>query len=245
MPNILGGRRTAATGRTGSAGGRRAFVAGVALLVTACSGGPPAPPPTPVDAEGVAQNARLATRPQEPVRIVFDWSLNESGSRTGGRGVVRMEPPYKARLDLFTNQGETVLRAALVDDVLRLPRGVESQDIVPPPPLLWVALGVFRPGALSLLAGGERLEDGAVRLSYSQGGGEEVRYRLQGGRVQEAELVRGGDATETVSVEGSSEHTFPQEAVYRNLSAFRELTLTLDGYEQVDVFPPDIWFDYR
>ena len=215
------------------------------MVGLACGGAPPPPPPTPVDAEGIATNVELATRPDGPVRILFDWRLNESGSRTGGRGVVRMEPPYKARLDLFTEQGETVLRAALVGDVLRLPPGVDDQDIVPDATLLWASLGVFRPGTLAYLAGGEGLEDGQVRLRYSYGAGEEVRYRLDGTKIQEVELLRGGDTVERVAVEPSADQVFPEEAVYRNLAEFRELTVTLDEYEQVDVFPPDIWFDQR
>ena len=244
IPDTLGGRSSTAYRRARSA--RRCGLAGLgAILVVAACGGAPPPPPTPVDAEGIAENTQLATRLEEPVRIVFDWSLNESGSRTGGRGVVRMEPPYKARLDLFTGRGETVLRAALVDDVLRLPPGVDSQEIVPPPTLLWAALGVFHPGNLAFLAGGEALGEGQVRLSYSFGSGEQLRYRLEGAHVQEVELMRDGHTTERVSVEPSAEHAFPRETVYRNLTAFRELTMTLDAYEHVDVFPPDIWFDAR
>ncbi len=156
-----------------------------------------------------------------------------------------MEPPYKARLDLFTGKGETVLRAALVDDVLRLPPGVESQEIVPPPPLLWAALGVFRPGNLAYLNGGESVGESRVRLDYGYGGGEGVRYYLIGDDVDEVELLRGGDVAEVVAVEGSDDHPFPRETVYRNLGEFRELTLTLDVYEHVDVYPPDIWLESR
>lgn len=215
------------------------------LILAGCGGGPAPPPPTPVDAEGISQNVGLATRPSEPVRIVFDWALNESGSRTSGRGVVRMEPPYKARLDLFTGQGETVLRAALVNDVLRLPPGVETQEIVPPPTLLWAALGVFRPGTLAYLAGGEGLPDGQVRLTYTYNSGEELQYRLEGTQVQHVELKRQDRTAESIAIEASDEHPFPQETVYRNVGAFRELTMTLHEYELVDVFPPDIWLDRR
>lgn len=156
-----------------------------------------------------------------------------------------MEPPYKARLDLFTGKGETVLRAALVGDVLRLPPGVESQDIVPSPTLLWAALGVFRPGTLAFLDGGSEADDGQLVLNYTLGAGEGLEYHLTGVQVNQVELSRGGHAAEHVSVAPSSEHRFPQETVYRNLSAFRELTMTLDAYEHVDVFPPDIWLDPR
>jgi hypothetical protein len=219
---------------------------GVALSwgLLAC-GAPPPPPPTPVDADGIAQNQRLKTMPTEPIRILFDWNLNESGSRTSGRGVVRMEPPYKARLDLFTEKGETVLRAALVDDVLRLPPGVESQQIVPSPTLLWASLGVFRPGNLAYLTGGEATGPGQIQLGYDYGGGEQVRYHLDGDDVSQVELLRGGHVAERIEVDGSEEHTFPRRTVYRNLAEFRELTVTLDEYELVDVYPPDIWLPSR
>jgi len=214
------------------------------LALAACSS-PPPPPPVPVDADGIAQNLRLKSMPTEPVRILFDWSLNESGSRTSGRGVVRMEPPYKARLDLFTGKGETVLRAALVDDVLRLPQGVTSQDIVPPPTLLWAALGVFRPGNLAYLNAGESVGAQQVQLGYGYSGGEEVHYLVSGDEVDQVELLRGGHVAERVTVEASEEHTFPKTAVYRNIGEFRELTVTLDVYEPVDVYPPDIWLSAR
>ena len=213
----------------------------ITLAVLGCAGAPPPPPPEPVDAEGISESIRLATRLDQPVRILFDWNLNESGSRTSGRGVVRMEPPYKARIDLFNGKGETVLRAALVDDVLHLPPGVTSQNVVPQPALLWAALGVFRPGAHGYLAGGEAIGDRQVQLRYGYGGSEEVRFRVSGGTMDLAELLRGGRVAERVEVQASESHQFPQEAVYRNMGDFRELTLTLDAYERVDVFPPDIW----
>jgi hypothetical protein len=244
MTAVSSGPDPAATGRRPtSLGSGILWIAILALASFGCSAAPPPPPPEPIDATGVADNVRLRTIPQEPVRILFDWSLNESGSRTSGRGVVRMEPPYKARLDLFTGNGETVLRAALVDDVLRLPPGVESQEIVPPPALLWASLGVFRPGNLAFLNGGESVGDDQIRLSYGYNGGEEVRYHLTGDEVGEVELLRGGNAAEVVAIEASTEHPFPQETVYRNLGEFRELTLTLDVYEHVDVYPPDIWLE--
>jgi len=213
----------------------------ITLAALGCAGAPAPPPPEPIDAEGISESVRLGTRLDHPVKILFDWRLNESGSRTSGRGFVRMEPPYKARLDLFNGKGETLLRAALIDDVMRLPPGVESQDIVPQPALLWAALGVFRPGAHGYLAGGEAVGDSQVQLRYGYGGSEEVRYRLTGGAVDLAELFRGGHVAERVTVEASQAHAFPKETVYRNMADFRELTLTMDAYEKVDVFPPDIW----
>ena len=50
--------------------------------------------------------------------------------------MARIEPPSKARLDLFLDNGEGVLSAALVDDELRLPHGA-PEDILPPVELMW------------------------------------------------------------------------------------------------------------
>jgi len=180
-----------------------------------------------------------ATRIDVPVRVVFEWSLDEPDLRVRGRGVARMEPPYRARLDLFGRNGETVLRAALVDDDLRLPPGADTR-LVPPPALLWSALGVFRPGGASLLGSGERTGEDRVQLHFRLPGEDSVRYDLLRRMVTEVELLRGGRAVERVALTHGDQR-FPREAVYRNLGEFRELRITLDTVEEVDAYPPDIW----
>jgi hypothetical protein len=72
--------------------------------------------------------------------------------RFNGRGVARIEPPYHARLDLFGPRGDTYLSAALVDDQIRLPPGVQAVQL-PPPALMWAVLGVVAPPAEAVLVG--------------------------------------------------------------------------------------------
>lgn len=174
-----------------------------------------------------------------PTRLVFDWSLSEPDLRAKGRGVARVEPPYRARLDLFTDNGETVIRAALVDGELRLPAGSRA-ELVPPPALFWGVLGVFRPGTGATLLGGERT-DGGVRLSYRLEGGDGLRIDLRGGELTDLARLDRGHVVETVELQGGRQRGFPLEARYRHLADFRELILELTEVETVEPFPPDIW----
>lgn len=212
-----------------------------AVILGAC--GPSAPPPSPeptVDASQVARILRSETRLVEPSLILFRWSLREQEVRVSGRGVARVEPPYRARLDLFLDNGETVARAALVDDELRIPPGMPD-GIIPPPHLLWGTLGVFRPGTGAALLGATEEGDHTV-LRYGIGPGQEVHYRLRDRRIHSVELLEGGKVVQRVSVEpGEPSELYPAEATYRNLSAFRELKLDRQSVEVVEGYPPDIW----
>ena len=177
---------------------------------------------------------------EEPVRIDFTWSLNESGSRLSGRGVARAEPPYKARLDLFLDDGESVLSAALVDDELRLPYGARD-DILPPVDLIWATLGVFRPVPEARLVAGDRLDDGGERLRYLQSDGTELHYETVHGVLRSVEMLERGRVVQWIRVEGAGEDPYPLDATYRNNTAFRELKMTRTGLRVSEPFDPRIW----
>lgn len=210
-------------------------------VVVACGGrGAGSAPPDPsIDAEQVALNLERTTRLERPARLVFEWNIRESGMRLQGRGVARVEPPYRARLDLFTGSGETVVRAALVGDELRLPVDAPP-GLIPPAPLLWASLGVFRAGARLSVLGARELDDGVflIRLRHPEGG--ELRYRVRDRAILDAERVRDGHVVERVEVE-PGDGPFPREARYRNLADFRELTVRLEEMDFVESYPPDIW----
>lgn len=194
----------------------------------------------PVDADQIALRATEATALPHPSQIVFEWSLAEQGVRADGQGVARVEPAYKARLDLFLSNAETATRAAMVRDELRMPPGMPD-DILPPSHLLWGTLGVFRPGLGTSLLGGDRLEEGAMRLRYRIPGGSEVHYRLDASlRVREVEVVQSGSVVQRLTLE-HDEGRFPAEIVYRDLAQFRQLTIRRSSEERVEPFPPDIW----
>lgn len=179
------------------------------------------------------------TRLEGPTRIDFEWQLNEQGSRVSGQGVARIEPPYRARLDLFHNM-ETAVTAALVGDDLRLPPGAPD-DVLPPVELMWATLGVFRPFAGTELIGGDRLVDDGERLRYQSPGGRELHFDLRGERVEAAEVVEDGSVVEWVRLETDPEGRYPLRATYRNLVDYRELTITRTGVSDAEPFDPAIW----
>jgi hypothetical protein len=196
-------------------------------------------PVTPGDAGQAELRASEVSALDAPYSLEFEWSVTEPGMRVRGRGVARVEPPYRARLDLFTGAGERIAAAALVNDHLRVPPGMP--DVLPPPALLWGALGVFRPGDPVDLLGGRRHGDGATELRYSLPGDEELRYVLRGFRIPEMELRRNGRAREELRLVQADGDRFPREAVYRQLEQVRELKITLERVDHAESYHPSIW----
>jgi hypothetical protein len=192
------------------------------------------------DPETTALELRDDTSLADPLRIVFGWELNDAGQRVEGRGVARVEPPYKARLDLFLDNGETVISAALVDGDLRLPPG-SPDEILPPPDLFWGTLGIFRPVGDARLVGADRLEGEAVRLRYRHDDGREVRYQVEEGVLTTLELLQGGRVVQRVDVAPERVARYPVEATYRHLGEFRELRLVRESLSVVPAFDPEIW----
>lgn len=205
-----------------------------------CSSPPPPPPAPPLDAREIATSAQAESTLDQPTRILFDWNMTEQDGRFRGRGVARIEPPYRARLDLFLPGGETIARAALVNDDLRMPADV-PEGLIPPAHLLWAVLGVFRPGAGAGLLGAEEQDGGGVLMRYGYDGGREIHYLLRGRRIQRVEVLEGGDVVHRVTVELDPGSRYPREAVHRDLAGFRELRITRESVTQVEPYPPDIW----
>jgi hypothetical protein len=215
-------------------------LAAIALVVASCGPrrlaviGPVADP-------GAAATALSgSTGLGDPLRIVFAWQLNEAGQRVRGRGVARVEPPYKARLDLFLDNGETVVSAAMVDGELRLPAGAPA-DVLPPPDLMWGALGVFRPHEGTRLLGADRLEGDVMRIRYGYLDGKELHYEVVNGGLRRLEVVDKGRVIERVEIAPERGGRYPVEARYRNLRDFRELRLERESLQVVAPFDPDIW----
>lgn len=207
---------------------------------TACAPSQPLPVPAPrLDAEREAVLLEARTALEFAARVVFDWHSNEAGVRAGGRGVARIEPPNRVRLDLFLDNGELAVKAALVDRELRLPRGAPD-DILPPPDFMWGALGLFRPVVGSALLGAEELEDGSIRLRYRLDERREIRYRAQGPELVEVELTDGGHVVERIETQYDG-GDFPAGARYRNMAEFRELRIVRASVDRVEAFPADIW----
>lgn len=212
------------------------LVAAGALMGCASGGASPAtsgPPMPAYEAEALS-----TTVPTRPLHILFSWTLQDGDARFSGRGATRVEPPLRARLDLFGPRGEGYLSAALVDMEMRLPSGAQDAPL-PPPALLWAALGVFRAPVGAELVGSSR-SGSTTRLEYARGQ-ERWRFRLEDGALRGAEWVGPGDGRRTVEITGGAQYGLPSRAVYRDWLAFRELRLTLDEVNETDGFPADIW----
>ena len=209
-------------------------------FVGACVPGRPAVVAPVPDAEVLARDLEDATRLVEPLQIVFAWRANERGVRARGRGAARVAPPARARLDLFLDNGETALRAALVGSEVRLPPGAPD-DMLPPPDLLWAALGVVHPSPGASFAGGDRLEDGSVRLRYGYPDGTELHYQVTGTMLERIDMLRGGRVVQEVELVLGDDNARPTEAIYRHLTDFRELSLVRESMEAVPPFPDEIW----
>ncbi len=208
-----------------------------------CTTATPAPSEPPLNAGQLATRASQASAPDAPYRIVFEWSLTEPSMRLQGRGVARIEPPYRARLDLFSRSGDRVTAAALVDGELRLPEGMP--EYLPPPTLFWGALGVFRPDRGMALGGGSWRPDGTAELRYLPGPEEELTIRLSETAIREILVARGGRTTQELRVTRAEGERFPRETVYRDLTRTRELRMTVESVEHVESYPSDVWTPRR
>jgi hypothetical protein len=167
--------------------------------------------------------------------VIFDWRVLDGDARFAGQGVARIEGPYRARLDLFGPRGEGYLSAALVYEELRLPGPPDA--VVPPPAMIWAALGVVRPPEAAVLQG-TRQRGTTVELVYGTAEGR-VRYTLEAGRLRAAEWRRAGGRM-VVDLAGDA-HGLPGEATYRDWASNTELHLELETVEEVEPYPPEIW----
>jgi hypothetical protein len=210
------------------------------LSLGACQTAPAAPPPEPLDPRREELAAEALNRIDGPIRVVFGWTAQEPGARFSGDGVVRMEPPYRARLDLFAGNGEGIARAALVDDEVRLPPEALGVTL-PPPALFWATLGVFRPGPGVALLGVESTES-ETTLRYGYADGTRLHYTFEGRRIRRVEVLRSGSVEEEVQLSWrDGESRAPEEARYRVMRQTQQLNLELELVEDVESYPPDIW----
>jgi hypothetical protein len=211
------------------------MLASAAALAGCASGavdGGGGPPDAAAEAAAVA-----ATEPAQAVRVAFDWDIRDREARFNGQGVLRLDRAYRARLDLFGPRGETLSAAVLEGEAMRVvPMG--SEALLPPPALLWSALGVFRPPVDAPLTATGR--DG-TRLTLTYGrDGTSWRFRFEDGVLRGTEwTARGG--RRTVDLTGTSQFGLPAQAAFRDWTEFRELTLRVTNVEESAGFGADVW----
>ncbi len=214
---------------TRRSGGRLAVVALAAIvgiLVGAClprltplSGAPaPARMPTP----------RIAAGHWE---MMFSWELEDPELGGKGEGVARIAAPDRVRLDFFLAGGFISGAAVVIGDSLRLPSLEVVRRLIPPPPMLWAALGrsALPPVADTVV----RIDGGLLRADL--GRPTEWRVTFRGDSLIRVDRIRGGRLVEWI------ERTDSSQIRYRNESARRTLTLRIKSIHEVPEFDASIW----
>ena len=163
--------------------------------------------------------------------IVFNWELEDRDMAGRGEGVARVASPDSARLDFFLAGGFGNGAAVLIGDSLRMPGGDNmARRMVPPPALLWAALGrVALPNLPDTVI---RIDGTTLRADI----GRPVAFRLtfQGDSLVRAERVDGGRVAEWVERSGSRMR-------YRNEGSRRSLNLVITRTEHPPEFDASIW----
>jgi hypothetical protein len=169
--------------------------------------------------------------PQVNQRIRFTWTYADLDLRGRGDGVARVAPPDSVRLDLFLAGGNTGGRALLIDDELRAPGGPMVRSFLPPPPMLWAALGRLHlpPTADTAV----RVDGDTVRADI----GRDPRWRATfvGQDLRRLELIAGDRLQQWV------ERTPDHKVTYRHLRANRALDMNIVRVDTVSGFDATIW----
>ncbi|MHB1863863.1 MAG: hypothetical protein ACYCVL_12975 [Gemmatimonadaceae bacterium] len=164
-------------------------------------------------------------------KLVFHWELEDGDLVARGEGAARIAPPDSVRLDLFLAGGMGAAAAVLIDGDLRLPGGRTAVRFVPPPPLLWAALGRL---AVPPLADTVARIDGSV---FRADIGTPVRWRVtfDGGQLRRLERVAGGRVQEWVT------RTPDGHIRYHSESDRRTLDLVITRSDETAPFDPTLW----
>jgi hypothetical protein len=179
-----------------------------------------------------------ATAPNEPVQITFTWSLQDRDFKFSGRGIVRMQGPYHARLDLFGFQDLLVARTALIDDSLSIVYSGPKVPL-PPPAFMWATVGVFK-APVAQSPSSFNTDGTGFSFGYDPAPAH-WRFRADATTLRSAEWQGDDGGRRTVELSGPFRMGRPSKAVYRDWREFRELTLVLTAVEKVDSFAPEIW----
>jgi hypothetical protein len=164
---------------------------------------------------------------------VFRWELDDPDMSSRGEGAARIAPPDSARLDFFLAGGLASGAAILIGNELRLPSRSDelARRLVPPPPLLWAALGrLALPPMPDTTA---RVDADTLRADI----GMPVAWRVTFVRdtLRRVERVESGRVVEWVDrfVDG--------RVRYRNQSSRRQLDLIITRTFDVTAFDTAIW----
>jgi hypothetical protein len=165
-------------------------------------------------------------------QITFRWDYSDPNFTGRGDGVARVAPPDSVRLDFFLDGGVGGGGfAVVVGDSIFTPGGDQARRYLPPPALLWAALGRLAvPAVADTVA---RVDAGVLRVDI---GRDPVwRATYSSNRLDRLERIAGGRIVEWVDRRDSS------TVRYLNERARRNLTLSIRGTSRVSGFDEAIW----
>ena len=178
-----------------------------------------------------AQRLPRGTLPDGHRKVVFLWELHDGDIVARGEGVARIASPDSVRMDFFLAGGFGSGAAILIGDSLNVPGPDMARKLVPPRPLLWAALGRLNlpPDRDTTV----RVDGSVVRADI----GAPVRWRVtfHGDTLTRLDRVNEGRLQEWVERVGD------QKVQFRDESARRSLSLTIQSSDAVAAFDSSIW----
>lgn len=187
-------------------------------------------PPAPLGGVPVA-----ATFPDTRIvgnrQMAFRWEFDEESIVARGDGMARITAPDSGRLDLFLDGGFGGGHAFIFGDTVIAPGGAIIRDMLPPPPLLWAAVGRLAvPPAPDTVAA----VDGS-HLRADIGHDPTWRVTFDGTRLARLERIAGGRVVEWVerAPDGTVRYAHPGDR--------RSLRITNTRITEVPPFDPSIW----
>lgn len=206
-------------------------IAALVLLAVLSSGASCAPRARPLP--GVPTRVPLPRLdiPVGHTRWVFDWRYQDPDMQARGEGAVRAAYPDSARLDLFFGGGLGSSSSVLIGDHLRAPGPDLVRRLIPPPPMLWAALG--RLAIPSHPDTTTRLEGDTLRADV--GRGEVWRVTVARGKLRRLERIAEGRIIQ--SVDRRSDSTVR----YFDATGRRSLEFTVKRVDSNVVFDASIW----
>jgi hypothetical protein len=163
-------------------------------------------------------------------RIVFRWDYEENSLIAHGEGAIRAASPDSARVDLFLNGGIVVGRAILIGNTLKATNQEQVERFLPPPPMMWAALGRL---AIPALPDTVVTVEGEV-LHADIGRPAAWRVTIKGTRLMQLARLSGGRIVELVTRDEGGRLLY-------EVPGRRKLWLGITRDEEVPAFDASIW----
>jgi hypothetical protein len=213
--------------RPGRGRPRGALICFVAVAaIAAC-----APKLRPLGGEIAPATVPRAELPPGHHQVVFEWEFSDPDMSGRGDGVARAAAPDSVRLDFFLAGGFVSGAAVLIGDTLDIPGPDITRRFIPPPTLLWAAMGRTR---LPATADTAIRRDGEL-LRADLGRPVQWRVTFRRDSLVRLEHVEGGRVVEWVD-RGEGNHF-----EYRQEAAHRSLKLHITHVYDVGPFDASIW----